>query len=514
MSQETIKYGRSLAGSIGAGMKSIFAGKGRRYYELVHKTRSQYHQEGAVQKIIIDNIELGRDPKCQVRFDESFSTVSRRHAAIVKEGEGWKLVQLSKTNSTYLNGNRVADSWYLQNGDEIQLSTGGPKLGFVVPQGDAGLVKSIGLTNRLNLFRQQALRPWKTVTWSLLGGLVAACLVGGYFLFDLNKKNVDLTKKYDNVVAEAAQRDSLNQVKMRSVVDSLSQVNLDMEKQIKGLRSKMKSPQGNQSTAKPAQKASAGSTSAPKAFSSVEQCFPFVYYIVSAAFVITDPNGNQGELRCGEEDIPVFTATGFLLNDGRFVTARHVVEPWQFFVTAEGTNPFLQELNIYANNGWTVDCYFNCFSPAGDVIQCKSSDFKINKSQDQIGTYEDGYKWSLGAIAMDFAYTRTGKVGGLVFDDVKCDQLKVKTELTILGFPLNEGANAVNDIKPIYSSATVGAEGLQRGRILTTNRNTDHGNSGGPVFYTDDSGNLVVVGLVSGGRGEMIGNIVPMSKVR
>lgn len=120
MAQATQKYNRSLSGSIGAGMRSLMGSGGRRFYVLEHKVSSKYHKAGENQKIIVDQIELGRDPKCQVRFDENFGTVSRRHAAIVKDGDNWKLVQLSKTNSTYLNGHKVDKEWYLQNGDEIQ----------------------------------------------------------------------------------------------------------------------------------------------------------------------------------------------------------------------------------------------------------------------------------------------------------------------------------------------------------------------------------------------------------
>ena len=179
MVQQT--YKRSISGSVGSGMKSVFGGSGRRFYTLEHKVSSKYHKAGECQQIIVDQIELGRDPKCQVRFDESFTTVSRRHAAIVRDGDKWKLVQLSQTNSTYLNGRKIENEWYLQNGDEIQLSTNGPKLGFIADSGDKGLVKSIGLTARLNLFRQQALRPYKqalTALSCLLVLVIAGCSIG------------------------------------------------------------------------------------------------------------------------------------------------------------------------------------------------------------------------------------------------------------------------------------------------------------------------------------------------
>lgn len=96
MSQPTQPYKRSFAGSVGAGMKSVLGVEGKRFYTLVHKVSSKYHKAGESQQIIVDQIELGRDPRCQVRFDESFTTVSRRHAAIVRDGDNWKLVQLSK----------------------------------------------------------------------------------------------------------------------------------------------------------------------------------------------------------------------------------------------------------------------------------------------------------------------------------------------------------------------------------------------------------------------------------
>ena len=122
--QTTKPYKNTFSGSVGAGMGSIFAPGGKKYYilELEHKVSSKYHRAGECQEIIVDNITLGRDSHCQVRFDESFKTVSRRHAAIVREGDTWKLVQISQTNSTFLNGRPIKTEWYLQNGDEIQLS--------------------------------------------------------------------------------------------------------------------------------------------------------------------------------------------------------------------------------------------------------------------------------------------------------------------------------------------------------------------------------------------------------
>ena len=154
--KKTVQYKRTLRGTMGAGASALFNGGGRRYYVLEHRDSSKYHKAGESQKIIVDQAELGRSADCQVRFDETFETVSRRHAAIVREDDRWKLVQLSTVNSTFLNGRPVESQWYLENGDEIQLSVGGPRLGFIVPEGKQGLVSSIRLTERMELFRKQA----------------------------------------------------------------------------------------------------------------------------------------------------------------------------------------------------------------------------------------------------------------------------------------------------------------------------------------------------------------------
>jgi len=144
--KKTVQYKRTLRGTMGAGASALFNGNGRRFYILEHRDASKYHKAGESQKIIVDQIELGRQSDCQVRFDdETWDIVSRRHAAIVRDNDRWKLVQLSQTNSTFLNGQKIETEWYLANGDEIQLAVNGPRLGFIVPEGKQGLVSSIKL---------------------------------------------------------------------------------------------------------------------------------------------------------------------------------------------------------------------------------------------------------------------------------------------------------------------------------------------------------------------------------
>ncbi len=199
-------------------MAAVFNGSGRQYYILEHKTESVYHHAGESQKIIVDQIELGRDSACQVRFDESFETVSRRHAAIVKDGEGWKLITLSQTNPTFVNGQPVQGEWKLSSGDEIRLSSKGPLMGFIIPQGKQSLVSSIGMTERLNLFRQQALRPYKRALWIMFAVLIIAIaglvtwnvLQGKKFNAEIQDKQEQIREVQNALVQSDAQIEELN----------------------------------------------------------------------------------------------------------------------------------------------------------------------------------------------------------------------------------------------------------------------------------------------------------------
>ena len=69
MGQPTQRFKKSVSGSIGAGMKSVIGGDGRRFFVLEHKVSSKYHKAGEEQKIIVDQIEIGRDPQCAVRLE-------------------------------------------------------------------------------------------------------------------------------------------------------------------------------------------------------------------------------------------------------------------------------------------------------------------------------------------------------------------------------------------------------------------------------------------------------------
>ncbi|MDM7922541.1 MAG: FHA domain-containing protein [Pyrinomonadaceae bacterium] len=79
-------------------------------------------------------IWLGRDPECDVVFDASSATVSRKHAEIKAENGGYSIRDNNSFNGTLINGQRIAASVPLYHNDEIQLGVGGPVLKMVSPE--------------------------------------------------------------------------------------------------------------------------------------------------------------------------------------------------------------------------------------------------------------------------------------------------------------------------------------------------------------------------------------------
>jgi pSer/pThr/pTyr-binding forkhead associated (FHA) protein len=66
-----------------------------------------------------DEHEIGRDADVAIRVDEPL--VSRRHARILKRGDGWVVEDLGSTNFTRVNGQRVRRVRELEHGDELRF---------------------------------------------------------------------------------------------------------------------------------------------------------------------------------------------------------------------------------------------------------------------------------------------------------------------------------------------------------------------------------------------------------
>ncbi|MDR1631720.1 MAG: FHA domain-containing protein [Dysgonamonadaceae bacterium] len=531
MAQATNQYKRTVSGSIGAGIGSVFGGSGRTYFILEHKADSKYHRSGETQEIIVDQVEIGRDAKCQVRFDDSFGTVSRRHAAIYREGDRWKLVSLSETNSTLLNGQRIDSEIYLKNGDEIQLSSNGPRLGFIVPSGKKSTVGSIGLTRRLSLFRQQALTPYKQAITTLSIILVLVIAGGLWWGIEQRKVNKDLMAELEKTQIELQeQKEKLLNTVTTDNFESVSKEVAKLDQKIKANQTRI------DSQVKVVRESSGTSAAQPKAnspepaqpgtdtekpstgVSDLSSCNQYVYAIFVDEMYYDLPNSNERiSLNVANE----FVGTGFMLNDGRFITARHVVEPWYYYSEFNEEAKELYKLLNYASfNEGKIYSKYTIVSPTGKRYSFTNEQIICDRSNDRISKedYESGSAIFRTSVSdrYDWAFYQTNATNGLKYDNVLSAGLSQGTQLDILGYPGGMGTEDINNIHPIYSSCITSGNGLNsNGLILSSNVDIAGGNSGGPVFTKKDGG-YVVVGLLTG-KTQIAGQkgvIVPIASVR
>ncbi|MEN6320448.1 MAG: FHA domain-containing protein [Syntrophaceae bacterium] len=85
--------------------------------------------KGEIQEFAEGMITIGRRPSSHVKFPADFTSISRDHAEIVREGNKFRLVDHS-SNGTFVNGKKVQEA-YLRDGDVVMFAEGGPKISFL-----------------------------------------------------------------------------------------------------------------------------------------------------------------------------------------------------------------------------------------------------------------------------------------------------------------------------------------------------------------------------------------------
>lgn len=541
-------YKKTVAGTVGAGISAVFNASGRRYYILEHKTETAYHHAGESQKVIVDQVELGRDAACQVRFDEACETVSRRHAAIVREGENWKIIPLSSTNVTMVNGAPINGETILNNGDEIRLSSRGPVMGFIVPQGAQSMVKSIGLTERMNLFRKQALRPYKTAIIILAVALVLA--IGG-----LSTWNILQGQAAKKEIAAAQEAAAAAQTAVDAAMDELDQANAELEKLAQNASASQAELAAARRRANEAQRAAQAAQSAAAAavqnldavreefaeraeaaaavqpeetvaatpaapeqattLTSLEECYDAVYYVRMDNILIYD---RENELSQNLNTEDMIGGTGFLLSDGRFITADRVIEPWFYYSgstkIADGGWTY-QDVQFCVKAGLKVVAHFTAFSPSGSNFKFTSSDITHNRVggvaetvsartayiRHLTGERNVKIDWFSDSPASDWASmakrSLRNEIGfGLEFDPSYAPV--AGTEVAILGYPLEKGFVDTHSVRPVDLRNNVNVSTLNDKNVIElSSRRYKAGNDGAPVLYKAENGQWTVIGILS-----------------
>ncbi|MDR2498736.1 MAG: FHA domain-containing protein [Tannerellaceae bacterium] len=503
------------------------------FYFIEHRTASEYHNVGEREAVRLHQIEIGSDPRCDIRFEDTLASVSRRHAAIVREADNWKLIRISRIKPTLANGHSVSKQWYLQHGDEIQLSVDGPRMAFILPPQEEPIVVPPIRESKLeqepiNVHERQLAAPFRRISLILAGALIA--LIAAFAIWAVADQN--RSESYmDEARGEAANvrqslqsiSSELNEVRtgldeVRRQQDELARlIHISDEALSKWLRNDMRdlrsriaesenrltndlglmrrsapSPQSQRLRAAPSPRnippkpaapktdvaeETAGKQAAPSPFA---PCFPYIYYIRLDKIEMF---GAKNEFSVFNTTKTSWAGTGFMLDDGRFVTARSLVERWKFREYKE-----LSALNALTEKGGRVIAYFTATSPSGNSFTFTGSLFIVDKSTD---AFDIAMKQSFASASpeKDIAYLQMKANGGLSFGPSAA--LDKDLRLEAYGFPSQIG------LSPDDALASGGDGFLQVG-------------SGSPVFALNNAGKPVAVGMLVVSHADGQRRVVPL----
>lgn len=532
---ETQNYKRTIAGSVGAGVGALFNASGRTYFMLEHKTNTKFHNAGDSQKIIIDQVELGRDGSCQVRFDEGCETVSRKHAAIQRSGENWKLIHLSTSNPTLVNGTPIQGEYILQNGDEIQLSVGGPRMGFIIPQGKQALTSSIGLTERMSLFRQQALVPYKRAMWTMAVLFILVVAGLGYWNWDLGQKlneqkqeavslqqqASELTaqiEELENVASKTPELEAqIEELKNRKaqVVTRYETVIKEVEKQAPEAAEEIENANEQTSTsvaeAEPKVEASEPVAETSAAATDLAEYTPYVYSLkidnIKISYEGTDINHNVAN--------PGVIGNGFLISNGNFVTARQNVQPWIYSgVISDGQ--WRKELAEYFACGCDIEILYSAYSSNGTAkkLTFTSRDFdhptdyvssriviskevrRILKKSGYTIEYLTGYYRTYSQFAPSSSCYAV--IRGLSNDGIPTTTTTIEggKTLKVAGYEGDTDVHNLNSFR--YMTSTTVYKDEANGTYILQDGNNTAGYLGSPAFIQNEDKTYTCVGIYVG----------------
>lgn len=472
--------------SLTAGMK-ILGGANLPTYTLEYLTPTAKHAQGTYETIVIPYIELGRSSKCGVKFGDDTPTVSRQHCAIERKGDVATLINLSKSNPTFVNGQPVTDRRVLNNGDEIQLSTDGPKLRYNTTK--AGTAK-IGFTNKMNLVMQQAIKPYKTAAIAISSLFLVAVIGAAIAIGQLKSENVVITEKLEEQ-AEITSKQADSLAKLNEANNALAEVLKNTDSRLKAEQEKLIQTNRNLlAQLGDLRKKSDEVVAANK--SGADLIEPLKGYVLAIFMdkMTIEYQGNTETYDMGSECM----CTGFITDDGNFVTARHCID---------ATLTDNEVANFVDNSGGNVTIHFTAMSYDKSIkFQFTNKEMTADYSVDK--KYAHNLQGISGTIRIpdyftgaDWAYKKVNITGGLPFNKELSGNLRSGDRLIVLGYSYGMTYRKDGNLEPYFSTGNVALSGLSRKTIQTSEAGFDGGNSGGPVFVVRD-GKIQTIGIVTG----------------
>ena len=449
-------------------------------YSLEFITLAGRYAAGKLETIVVPYIEMGRAGTCAIQFNDDTPTVSRKHASIKKDGNDYFIQNLSATNPTLVNGKAINGPTMLKNGDEIILSFEGPKLRF-----NSSGASKVGFTKRINLVAKQAIKPYKVALFTIVFLLVAFGALGAFLIYNLTSETEQLTSETEQLKSENLELQVSQQQLQKKILNNKTAMETQMLETITQYEDEILKHKKNVDSLK---KNINPDEIVANALKEVKNS---VLYIslknirveLNGETIINAPQPN--DCHC----------TGFLLDDGRFVTARHCVNFYDFRV---------DYYTVIANNGGSVTYDFVAISPDKSIqLEFTNHDVVIDNSADEFD--EIMYEGQLVKISqagiyngIDWAMYQTDIKGSIESNPELSQNLSLGTILHCLGYTYGSTYQDMEKgLAVLYSKASVAKEGLENNTILVSGYSFDNGNSGGPLFVIDRKGKAVAVGIVS-----------------
>jgi hypothetical protein len=490
-------------------------------FTLQFLTDTGEYPANATKVVAAAYVELGRDKECAVRFGEDAPTVSRKHAALERKGQKVYIYNLSETNQTLVNGRPVHKEWLLHDGDEIQLSADGPRMRFMLPAEQA----APRFTSRIRLFAEQAVRPYRMVLLALLGiFLVGAAAVGIQFTkvrsgqAKLVAVAESVTKQVEDQQQALAMGNSVLVDEQTQRAEALAAVNKQNQEFQEALtrQSKIIKALVKNATARPPRR-----TRRPEP---VRKPDPEAIVVgntqgqVYAVRIYLTVRGNTGQpldLTDGNrksvrlKDYFLGTGTGFVLEDGRFVTSRRWVKPWAY---PEGEKDLLALFtNFVHHNGGRATVKLIASAPGGPELTLSDAQFAADSTGDQTVTGNFGFGEGKIVVAgpdhtHDWAVAKV-PVTGLPLSDAGALPTTGKP-VHLLGYEIPAGAQEGPVGSPTYTKRTVAPDAPAPGMLSVRGAPFELSTYGGPAYLVKGNQPLVV-GLLTGGK-DGKGYIIPI----
>lgn len=510
----------------------VLGGRDVANYTLTYINATKSHRQGDFQTIVIPYVELGRSSDCVVQFGDEYSTVSRKHAALRMDNGRVMLKHLSATNPTIIRRgtagtveqltmeNQEAE---LQNGDTLQLSNDGPSIRFNATE---TRTSSMGFTQRMQLFSQQALKPYRYAV-GVLALLLIVLGAGSWYVIseqggkikeqgdDIAALTIDLDDaktQADQARTELEQLEASGQATAAQLKQQRQQLAAALKKQ-KDLEEQVSGGAIGSAT-------SGGGSVAGGATSStsmgIGQFKPSVYFL-KVDKVEATINGEASVFDLSNEEKLKWSGTGFLTTDGKFVTARHVVQGWRF---SPELCSDLTVLNAMEVQGGSIRITFRAESPDGDAFNFSFDYVKLDDSNDELAIadckgrqLEVRYCDPTRAFS-DWAFIQfNNRKGNIEWSAEVANSLQQGEQLHVLGYNHGEylQTGEMKNLDPLYSTCMAGQTKNFLGMITVTNKGYESGASGGPVFAVRD-GKYVAVGIVSLSLGST-GRVVALNQL-